>query len=220
MGLQDFAQKIFSIPEPMNWFGETPDSRLEQKLLKLLPSSIPKDAEFIQLNYSLLEKLIHADAVSRDYDIIQDKVVKKGSFTQQVSPITEHDQELIEASMSQKIPREVLRISIYTESNEWYHSDIIMGNEKLVGNPIAIMDWIHEHTFYIRKLGHSIRSLHVDHVHPSLEAAVITEEKTITITNGLSQSDYEVGLRVSEYQMYPLFLSAIIPSGLKYTIEL
>lgn len=220
MGLRNLAQKLFTQSTERNWFGDKPDSRLEQKLNNIVPDSIPLDAEFIQLEYSLLEKLINADAVSRDFELKENKIIKKGNFTQQVSSINDQDKELVKASLEHRTPREVLRISILTESNEWYHSDIISGSEKLVGTPIAIMDWIHEHTFYIRKLGHSIRSLHVDHVHPSLEAVIVTDEKMTSITNGLSDSDYKVGLKVSEYQMYPLFLSAILPSGLKYTVEL
>lgn len=220
MRLQDLALKLFNQVTPKQWFGEGPDQRLEAKLDSILPDTIADEAEFFQLTYPLLKKMINADAVSRDYEIEGDTVVKRGKFTQQVSSITELDQELIDASLSYRNLKEVLRISILTESNEWYHSDIISGSEKLVGNPIAIMDWIHEHTFYIRKLGHSIRSLHVNHVHPSLEVIIATDEKMTSITNGLSDSDYQVGLRVSEYQMYPLFLSAILPSGLKYTVEL
>lgn len=222
MGLRNLAQKIFTQVKEKErfWFGPTPDQRLVSKLNSILPESIPAEAQFLQLEYSLLKKLINADGVSRDFDFDGDSIIKRGKFTQLISKISELDQQLIDASLAQKDLREVLRISILTESDEWYHSDIIVGSEKIVGNPIAIMDWIHEHTFYIRKLGHSIRSLHIDHVHPSLEVVAITDEKMTSVTNGLSNSDYEVGQKVSEYQMYPLFLSAILPSGLKYTVEL
>ncbi|MCK5883104.1 MAG: hypothetical protein KAG61_05400 [Bacteriovoracaceae bacterium] len=220
MGLRGLAQIFFTQEIQRKWFGDEPDQRLVRKLNSILPETIPTDAELIQLEYSLLKKLIDADGVSRDYKYDGESIVKSGSFTQTVNPISDRDKDLIAEGLSGRDLREVLRISILTESNEWYHSDIITGSEKLVGDPITIMDWIHEHTFYIRKLGHSIRSLHIDHVHPSLEVVVVTDEKLISVTNGLSHSDYEVGLKVSEYQMYPLFLSAILPSGLKYTIGL
>ncbi len=203
------------------WFGPTPEAKLEHKLSAVLPETIDDSAEFIQLNYDLLKKLIDADAVPRAYIWQKNFIYKVDSASEQrqlVTPWGERDAELVDLSIKGKRLREVLRMSIVTESGEIYYSDILKGDERLVGAKSLIQEWIDEHTFYLRKLGHSVVSVHIDHVHPSLEVVAMTEEKFTSITNGLSNSDIQIAKDIAEYIMYPLTIAAIIPSGLKYSM--
>lgn len=221
MKLKQFTQSIFSswIDQPIErkWFGKRPDEKLEAKLNYVLPETIAEDAEFIQLGHDLIVKLIDADAVPRDYYVKGERVFKKGEIIQELFPLDEHDHELVNHSLKFRTPLEVMQMTLVTESGELYRSDILVGEEKLVGSIDLIQEWIHEHSFYLRRLGHSIIRAEIDHVHPSLEVVIMTDEKFTSITNGLSASDIAVAERISQHVMYPLTISAIIPSGLKYS---
>ncbi len=202
------------------WFGSRPDARLELKLNAILPETTDENAEFILLNYDLLKKLIDADAVPRSYSIRGDQIFKNdpdGAGQQHVNCIDQNDLLLIDQTLKYRKLNEVLQISILTESKEFYRSDILAGEEKFVGNISSIQEWIDEHTFYLRRLGHSITHIFIDHVHPSLEVVAVTDAKFTSITNGLSRTDVKIAEKISEHLMYPLTISAILPSGLKYS---
>lgn len=221
MKFKHFAQSIFGnfIDRSIErrWFGDRPDPKLEQKLNSILPETIAEDAEFILLNFELLKKLIDADAVPRNYFMKHGRLYKSGDFNQLITPIDDEDQLLVTESLKQRQLSEVMQIVILTESGEHYRSDILFGEEKLVGNISSIQEWIHEHSFYLRRLGHSIVNVSINHVHPSIEVVAVTDEKFTSVTNGLSSSDYAVAERISQHVMYPLTISAILPSGLKYS---
>ena len=115
-----------------------------------------------------------------------------------------------------KKPIEVMRLTINTTSHKKIMSKIFYGGYDSVSNQEQIQAWFHQHLFQTKQNGHSILSLEINHTHTSLEVSVTNNKGNLFMTNGLGKSDLSIAKLISEYFCYPLTISAIIPSGLKY----
>jgi hypothetical protein len=218
MNLFNLALKKISKQQKRRWFGACPDHKLEKKLNQSIPENISDDADFFQLDYSLLKTLINKDMISTKYRYAYSSIIYTGTKPQIVEALNEADLELINHSIQGKKLQEVMKLCITTKDKERHYSDIQYGKENFISSIGEIYQWFYRQTNILLNCGKQIAKLEIVHVHPSLEVLIYSSDKTTTVTNGLSDRDIKTGSIIREKLNYPVRLSALLPSGLKYSV--
>ena len=209
--------------ERLNWIDKKIHKALKKKIQDLVTKRAQHKLGGIQLNvmmidFNLLKYLIFHKKIGNKFKIISDQLLTETSGKKQyIHKINLQDRELLKASLKYKRPIEVMRLSIKTHSGDIFNSKIIQGTQTTVGNKAKIQEWIQNTSFKIKRSGHFISTIHIDHVHPTVEVLIFNNKGHISITNGLGEQDLFIANSLADHIPYPLTITAILPSGLKYS---
>jgi hypothetical protein len=208
--------KIPSVND-FNWIGQKPIKSLWKRMYIVHDLKIKKNSDLIILSYKNLIKFISEKYLEDVFYIENKRLYFKGICKQLVTRNTSTEVSLLKHSMLNTIPHEVMQIKLFSDSGFYMESSITHGEVSKIEKLDMISRKIDKMIFDFKKNGSNLSRVQIDHTHPSLDLALITNEKIKYFFNGLSESDYKFANLIRNHILKPVTIRAISPCGWTYS---